>query len=188
MTPSARAWHSGLLAFSDDFRRAQPLATVSSSSPAQAAERAILAAHLTSWIEGDSAGLPDSHAIAFTTSDLGILLTAETLARHEPLRAALRSRLVAVREIEYRLWTKDHADPSHALHVNHWSWIKAPVPRQRWHEFRRHPLQEGEDYWLHRTGTTGPGAAESRQAHLWKWTGHHAVLLEPFVRERIDAL
>jgi len=95
---------------------------------------------------------------------------------------------VAVREIEYRMWTKDHPDPGHLLHVNHWSWIKAPVPMQRWAEFKRHPLREGEAYWLHRTGTSGPGDHASRHAHLWKWTGRQAVLLEAFIRERIDAL
>lgn len=188
MIPSAREWLAGLLAFVDDFRRARPLRLATTPPALQAAQRSILATHLTAWIEGDAGGLPESHAIALTTSDIGVIVADEVLGQRHPLADGIRPRLAAVREIEYRLWTKDHPDPEHLAHVNHWSWIKAPVPQQRWHEFHGHELREGEEFWLHRTGTSGPGTAESRQAHLWKWTGSHACLLEPFIRERVDAL
>jgi hypothetical protein len=188
MTPSAREWLSGLATFVDEFRRERPLPLASSPPAMQAAQRAILATHLTTWLEGEAGGLSDSHAIAFTTSEIGIGVADEVLSRNLPLVAAIRPRLAVIREIEYRLWTKDHPDLEHAVHVNHWSWIKAPVPVQRGREFHQHPLREGEALWLHRTGTSGPGVSESRHAHLWKWTGEHAVLLEPFIKERVDAL
>ena len=186
MNPSAAASLDGLREFATAYRADKPLAV--SAGPEADAQRAILAAHLATWIDGEAARLPSSHAIAITTSDLGIPVVNDVFASDEPLSASLRSRVVAVREIEYRLWTKDNPDPEHALHVNHWSWIKAPVPRQRWHEFNAFPLREGEAYWLHRTGTSGPGATAVRHAHLWKWTGSHAALLRPFIQERISAL
>lgn len=188
MIPSAREWLSGLVAFVGDVRRERPLQVAAAPAAMEAAQRSILATHLTTWIEGDAGGIPDSHAIALTTSDLGVAVADELLAKRHPLVATIRPRLVAVREIEYRQWTKACPDPGHAVHVNHWSWIKAPVPKQRWPEFRGHQLRAGEAFWLHRTGTSGPGTATSREAHLWKWTGTHAVLLEPFIQERVDAL
>jgi len=186
MSPSAAAWLAGLREFAGQFRRSKPLAELPVREAA--AQRTILAAHLSTWFDAEAPRLPQTHGIALTTSDTGLGVVADVLGRGEPWAEALRHRVAAVREIEYRLWTKDHPDPDHALHVNHWSWIKAPVPRQRWHEFRGFPLREGEDYWLHRTGTSGPGAEETRRAHLWKWTGAQAVLLESNVREGVDAL
>lgn len=188
MNPSARDWLDGLQQFADEFRLQKPLAKAAVRAAEATAQRAILAVHMATWIESGAIRIPATHAIAWTTSDLGIDVADELVARHESLAASIRPRLVAVREIEYRMWTKDHPDAGHLLHVNHWSWIKAPVPRQRWHEFRRHPLRDGESYWLHRTGSAGPGSEESRHAHLWKWTGSQAVLLEPFITERVDAL
>jgi hypothetical protein len=186
MDPTAARWLDGLRAFAAEYRTQRPV--VAASSPEQLGQRPILATHLSMWIDSEAAAIPATHAIALTTSDVGITVADDALARNEPLIASLRRRLLAVREIEYRLWTKDNSDADRALHVNHWSWIKAPVPPQRHHEFQAWPLQSGEAYWLHRTGTSGPGTAESRHAHLWKWTGSHAVLLKPFISERVQSL
>jgi hypothetical protein len=186
MDPTAARWLDGLRAFVAEYRAGRPI--VAATSPEQLGQKPILATHLSMWIDGEAASLPASHAIVLTTSDTGIAVADEALARNEPLIASLRPRLLAVREIEYRLWTKDNSDADRALHMNHWSWLKAPVPPQRYHEFQAWPLQPGEAYWLHRTGTSGPGTAESRHAHLWKWTGSHAVLLKPFITERVESL
>lgn len=188
MTPSARDWVVGLRAFAENYRQSKPLADTRSAGRLEAAQRAILAAHLRTWIDGASAELSPTHGIALTTSEIGIAVADEMCGAGDPVAESLRHRLATVREIEYRLWTKDHPDPDHLLHVNHWSWIKTPVPRQRWHEFREFALRDGEQYWLHRTGTAGPGPVTARYAHLWKWTGTQAVLLKPFVREGVDAL
>jgi hypothetical protein len=186
MDPTAARWLDGLRAFVAEYRAGRPV--VAATSPEQVGQRPILATHLATWIDGEAAALPATQAIVLTTSDVGITVADEALARDEPLTASLRPRILAVREIEYRLWTKDNSDPGRALHLNHWSWIKAPLPPQRHGEFRAWPLRPGEAYWLHRVGTSGPGTAESRHAHLWKWTGSHAVLLKPFIRERVESL
>ena len=184
MTPTAAHWLEGFREFVTAYRRDRPVRASGTSE--QHAERSILADHLVTWLDDGAARLPATHAIAITTSDIDI--AEDILASHPSLATSLRSRIVVVREIEYRLWTKDHPDCKREIHVNHWSWVKAPVPPQRHAEFRAWPLRPGEAYWLHRTGTSGPGAVESRSAHLWKWNGSHAVLLEPFIRERIEAL
>ena len=72
--------------------------------------------------------------------------------------------------------------------MNHWSWIKTEVPKQRWPAFSRHRLGPHESYWLHRTGTSGAGEADARACHLWKWNGATAVLLEPFIDEAVGRL
>lgn len=161
--------------------RAKPIGA--ELTPERLAQRSILAAHLSTWLDDEAARLPETHAIVLTTSDAGIEAAESVFSRGDPLAAHVSRRAIAVREIEYRLWTRDHPDPDRALHVNHWSWIKAPVPEQRHAEFRAWPLESGEAYWLHRIGTSGPGPAESRQATLWKWTGAQAVLLEPFIAD-----
>ena len=186
MDPIAARWLDGLREFVDRYRADRPV--VAATTPEHRGQRPILSTHLSTWIDGEAASLPASHAIVLTTSDLGIAVADEAFAGNEPLIASLRQRMLAVREIEYRLWIKDNSDPERAWHVNHWSWVKAPVPPQRHGEFQAWPLQPGEAYWLHRVGTSGPGIAESRHAHLWKWTGSHAVLLRPFIRERVESL
>lgn len=185
MLPSAARWLEGLREFVVRYRAERPV--LPATTPERVGQRSILATHLSTWIDGEAAALPATHAIAITTSDVGIVVVEECLSRREPLTESLRPRIVAVREIEYRLWTKDHPDAERMLHVSHWSWIKAPVPPQRHGEFHAWPLQPGEAYWLHRTGTSGPGPGECRHAHLWKWTGSHAVLLAPFIRD-VDPL
>jgi hypothetical protein len=188
MIPSARGWLEGLRQFAAEYRLRRPVAASPASAAELAAQRTILATHLAVWIESDALALPEHCGIALTTSGVGLAVAEDVLLRDEPLAASLRPRIAAVREIEYRMWTKDHPDPDHALHVNHWSWIKAPVPQRRWWEFQRHPLRAGEQYWLHRTGTSGPGGRETRSSHLWKWDGTRATLLEAFFPERVDAL
>jgi hypothetical protein len=186
MTPAAARWLDGLRDFVDRYRHGRPVPE--SFAPDELGQRSILATHLATWIDGEAAALPGTHAILWTTSDVGIVVAAEVFSRADPLIEGLRPRVVPIREVEYRLYTKDHPDPDRAIHINHWSWIKAPVPRQRHAEFRAWPLQPGEAYWLHRTGTTGPGSEECRHAHLWKWNGSHAAMLKPFIQERVEAL
>jgi hypothetical protein len=199
MHPVTHAWLEGLRETVAESRRtAAPEDTIDPA--AAAAERMILAAHLATWID-DTPGLlaarrawagrtPDADAeaaVVLTTSPRGVALAEEFLARGDPLTRDLRPRVCCATESEYRRWCMRHPDAGHLLHVNHWSWIKTSVPRQRDAEFARHPLHAGEHYWLHRTGTAGAGAADGRTAHLWKFTGRHAALLEAFVAERSAA-
>lgn len=192
MQPATRAWLEGLRA-----AVAEPRPPLQASGASAAAERMILAAHLATWIDAsphlsaarrafaaavDPEADPDA-AIVVTTSPVGIAVVEELLASDEPLARDLRRRVVCATEGGYRSWCMRHPDERHRLHINHWSWIKTRVPRQRDAEFARHPLAAGEVYWLHRTGTAGAGAADGRATHLWKFTGSLAVLLEPFVVE-----
>lgn len=186
MTPTAARWLEGLRDFVARYRAGRPV--LPGTTPAQLGQRPILATHLATWIDSAGVAIPSTHAIVLTTSDIGIVVAEEFLSRREPLIESVRLRILPVREIEYRLWTKDHPDPDRLLHVNHWSWIKAPVPHQRHAEFCAWPVQPGEDYWLHRTGTSGPGSSECRHGHLWKWNGSHATLLKPFIQERVESL
>lgn len=194
LSEDSRHWLAGLREAVATARRAAGSAGRPGSDPAQeAAERMILSAHLVTWLENELATLlgdrdgNDDPAIVITTSPVGIAAAEEILDRDEPLMQSLRDRVVSVTEREYRSWTKDHPDPDHRLHVNHWSWIKLRVPEARRHEFDAYPLSPGETHWLHRTGTTGCGR-ERRFCHLWKWNGTTAALVKPFFPETVRRL
>lgn len=200
MQQHTRDWLEGLRGFADDHRtrRAAQGSRRSADEPAaaaRAAERGILGSHLVSWLDGieswtaarrafaADAGSDTDPAIVLTTSPVGIEAAAELCAMAGTPAAVLRSRLVAVTELEYRLWCIRHPDESFRLHVNHWTWLKTDVPARRHAEFAAHPLADGECYWLHRTGTAGAGTADRRDCQLWKWTGRHAALLQASIRE-----
>ena len=194
LNEDSRHWLAGLRERVTTARRAAGPAGQSGISRSQeSAERTILSAHLVTWLENELPTLlgdraEDDHpAIVITTSPVGLAVVDETLLRDEPLMRSLRERVVAVTEREYRGWTKDHPDPGHRLHLNHWSWIKTRVPEARRHEFAAYPLSPGEQHWLHRTGTSGCGR-ERRSCHLWKWNGTSAALLKPFFPETIRRL
>jgi hypothetical protein len=193
MFPTTRTWLAGLRDFATEHRLRQPLAE-STGAAARAAERMILAANLATALAGwetvravRRAGEPEidpAPAVVITTSPGGIAVAAEQLATGSLPARSLGTQAVAVTELEYRLWCIRHPDDGHRLHVNLWNWIKTSVPPQRHAEFARHPLREGEAYWLHRAGIAGAGSADRRDCHLWKWNGRHASLLEAFVTER----
>lgn len=194
MTIDTRAWLEGLRAFAVEHRERKPLAEAVPISPAWIAERAILAADLTTRLatladlRADRAAAACGRAevdpaIVVTTSPVGIGVVADLLASPTHGLQPLAGGIAAVTELEYRLWCIRQPD-DYRLHVNLWSWVKKSVPEQRWPEFARHPLGPGEVYWLHRTGAAGAGAADARHCHLWKWNGRHAALLQAFVREQ----
>lgn len=196
MTPATRGWLEGLRDSAMAARRGVPVPQAGDPA-AMAAERLILAAHAAIWLDtapdlldcrrawarAAGPGADPEAALVITTSPAGIAVTDEILGRDHPIAREVRPRAVCVTESEYRRWCMRHPDEHHARHVNHWSWIKTRVPRQREAEFARHPLGPGACYWLHRTGTSGAGAADGRSAHLWKFDGRHATLLEAFVVE-----
>lgn len=197
MHPATHDWLDGLRAAAEARRSARP--PVASDDPAAlAAERMIHAADLSAWIDATpgllearrtfalaAGGATDADAaLVITTSPAGVAVAEEILGRDDPLARAVRPRAACVTEQEYRAWCMRHPDHEHRLHVVHWSWVKARVPPQRDAEFARHPLRDGERYWLHRTGTEGTGGADRWATHLWKFDGRHAALLEAFVRER----
>ena len=203
MNQATREWLAGLRQRVAASRRgpgpAGPAGNALPSAAAVAAERMILGAHLSLWIDNDllplleerrASSVPEadaSPAIVITTSPLGIDVLDDALMRDEPLVASLREQLVAVTEREYRDWTKANPDPDHLLHLNHWSWVKTSVPAARHGEFAAYPLAAGESFWLHRTGTTGCGL-ERRFCHLWKWNGSSPSLVRPFIAERVRRL
>ena len=200
MRPHTRTWIDGLRDSVTARRLQKPLAPPNDPGLA-AAERMILATQLATWITGweaveegrrawigsaptDSA--PDSDvdpAVVITTSPVGIAVADDLVVSGNPAAQALAGRLVAVTELEYRLWCIRHPDTTHAWHLNLWNWIKTAVPEQRHREFIDHPLAAGECYWLHRAGLTGAGPANRRDCHLWKWNGRHASLLKAFITE-----
>ena len=79
-------------------------------------------------------------------------------------------------------------DDDYRLHIAHWSWMKTRVPPQWWPKLTQWPINAGESYWLHRTGTAGAGR-ERRSSHLWKWNGTIAAILRRrrAVREKVEA-
>jgi hypothetical protein len=196
MLPHTRTWLDGLRTFATGHRLRKPLPDAAPSA-VQAAERMILAAHLATMLAGweqacaarrsgrvgGPEGDPDP-ALVITTSPTGIAVVDEQVAAGSLPARSLATRAVGVTELEYRLWCIRQPDDGYRVHVNVWSWIKASVPPQRHAEFARHPLREGEAYWLHRAGIAGAGAADRRDCHLWKWNGRHASLVEAFVTER----
>jgi hypothetical protein len=202
MHGETRDWLEGLRGFAGDHRagretRVDTGMAAESAAAARAAERGILATHLVSWFDGIGTWTAARRAFApradadpavvLTTSPVGIEAAAELCAMAGTPASSLRSQVVAVTELEYRLWCIRHPDETFRLHVNHWNWLKTDVPPQRHAEFAAHPLGAGECYWLHRSGTAGTGEADRRDCHLWKWNGRHAALLQTFVRERPGA-
>ena len=166
-----------------------------------AAERALLAAHLVAWFDTELPGLlaeraanataerraagveiDPEPAIVITTTAAGCAAAAELLDREDPLTRQLRDRFACVTELEYRQWCMRHPDDDYRLHFAHWSWMKTRVPPQWWPKLAQWPINAGESYWLHRTGTAGAGR-ERRSSHLWKWNGTIAAILKPFVDE-----
>ncbi len=191
-------WLNGLRDFVSVQQAERPRDEEQRPASEQAAERMILAAQLSTWLTGIDDILSARHmwldarhsdgdphpAIVITTSRVGVALAEElTTAGSVPARRVARD-LVAVSEREYRLWCIAHPDDHSHRHVTMWNWIKSKVPQQRHAEFAHHRLRDGECYWLHRAGIAGAGSADRRDSHLWKWNGHHAALLEPFVVER----
>lgn len=197
MTTDPRNWLDGLRAFAATHREQKPVAAIDASHPAHSAERAILAADLTTRLAtlGDLFAARATAAratgqcvvvrpaVVVTTSPVGIAVVADLLTSPTRPLQPLAAVTTAVTELEYRLWCIRHPDDGSRLHLNLWSWVKTSVPERRWHEFARHPLGPGEAYWLHRTGVSGAGSADARHCHLWKWNGRHAALLQAFVRE-----
>ncbi len=194
MTPEAADWLEGLQAVA----AARTQTGDTAATPAAfAAERALLASHLVVWLDTElaplleeraaeaAAGGPDidpEPAIVLTTTAAGLAAAADLLGRDDPLMRAWRPRFACVTELEYRRFCMRHPDDDHRLHIAHWSWMKTRVPPQWWPRFSRWPINAGESYWLHRTGTAGAGE-ERRSSHLWKWNGATAAILRPFVDE-----
>lgn len=200
MTPESRDWLAGLRDFVAEDRSRRPLAAPGRSAPELAAERSIIGSHLATRL-ADLAPVfasrrdwcrttrfrpsaDEDPCLVITTSVAGMAAVDGLLESGNPVFVALAARMLAVTELEYRLWCIAHPDAGHRCHVNLWSWVKTSVPERRRPEFSRHPLAAGESYWLHRTGLSGAGEADRRDCHLWKWNGRHAALLEAFVRER----
>ncbi|MFM7108489.1 MAG: hypothetical protein ACKOZU_07815 [Planctomycetaceae bacterium] len=197
MHSATHDWLDGLRSATEALRAVGPPAA-SDDPAALAAERMIHAADLAAWLDATPALLEARRAFAastghaadadpaivITTSPAGVAVAEEILRRCDPLARDVLPRAACVNEREYRAWCMRHPDHDHRLHVIHWSWLKTRVPPQRDAEFARHPLRDGERYWLHRTGTEGAGAADLWATHLWKFDGRHASLLEAFVRER----
>jgi hypothetical protein len=193
-------WLDGLRTFVAAGRETKPLADVTRPTPSLHAERMLVATHLATRLAEHEAilaarrdwlstaaitdGDPDP-AVVLTTTSVGIAATADWLADDGPHQRAVAARLVAVTELEYRLWCVRRPDEEHRRHVNLWNWVKTRVPRQRWPEFADYPLAVGETYWLHRTGASGAGAADARRCGLWRFDGRHASLLAADVVERL---
>ena len=186
MNDTATQWLTGLRTFVAEYRRTHPLLISVSTEENQ--KEVILRAHWKRWMRETAISLSSSQVVAFTSSDRGIQMIESEVATMLPSEEDRFGNLIPLREIEYRLWTKQRPDPCFEIHVNHWSWIKAPVPKQRWREFARWPIKEAHQYWLHRTGTSGPGDTATRCAHLYEWSGIKAVLLQNDVSEQVQQL
>jgi len=195
MHRETRDWLDGLVASTASAGRESP--AVAGESAGDAAERAIHAGHLAAWLDridglladrrrfaaADSSRDPEP-AIVLTTTAIGMRVVADLFGRPDPAIEPLARRIACVTEAEYRRHAMRRPDRGFRHHLNHWTWVKTRVPPQRWPEFARHPLGEGEAYWLHRTGTAGAGAADARGCDLWRFDGRVATLLEAGIAER----
>ncbi|MFM7137382.1 MAG: hypothetical protein ACKO1M_10000, partial [Planctomycetota bacterium] len=151
MLATTRSWFEGLREFAAEQRARKPLVETACAAE-RAAERMILAAHLSTTLAGweailagrgsaaSGAGCDASPALVLTTSPVGIGLAAEQLATGSLPARSLSDCAVAVTELEYRLWCIRHPDDVYARHVTIWNWIKTRVPLQRRGDFARHPL------------------------------------------------
>jgi hypothetical protein len=204
MTPETKDWLEGLRAHATAAR----LGGHQDGQPAAAfaAERGLLAASLVAWFDtelpgllaeraaeaaaggrGNGSPIDAEPAIVVTTTAAGCAAVADLLDRDDPIMRQVRERCVCVTELEYRRFCMQHPDDDYRLHIAHWSWMKTRVPPQWWPKLARWPLNAGESYWLHRTGTAGAGR-ERRASHLWKWNGATAAILKPFVAESVPGV
>ena len=199
MTPAARDWLNGLRRFSEEHRATQaplvaavPSETGSKRSPpahgdsaaAIGAQGAIIANKCAAWglstLLDLAAARPDA-VIAVTTSAPGLEAIARMVAS---LPEPIIGRVAIATEMEYRFWCMRAPDEAHRLHMMLWSWIKAPLPRQRRGDYPRHPIADTASYWLLRYGHEGHGAPW-RSADLYSWDGAVAALLATGIAERI---
>ena len=193
MTPESRDWLEGLQKFAEEHRAARPPRAVPMASADLDARRHLLGSHLRRWLATDLPRLQavldrrasGSPAIVWAACAAGVAAAREVVAECDH---PLAGQMACVREVEYRLWCIRRPDEAYLLHVNPWSWIKAPVPHARWAEFRQYPLQSGECYWLHRYGLAGEPTLESRGCDLWKWDGRRAVPLAEGIVERVPGI
>lgn len=187
MKPAARDWLAGLDAFSEVHRAPRPERRVPVPSEIAASVAAILRGHL------EGKGLDDvttalarnpDVAVVLTTTPEGFSAADDLAARLPPSDAA---RFVAVTESVYRAWCMRSADEGLHLHVNVWSWVKAPLPDRRRGEFSAWPVAPGTAYWLHRHGTRD-SRGEVRAADLWAFDGTRATPLARGIAERAKRL
>ena len=118
-----------------------------------------------------------------TVSAPGLDAVGALIAR---LPESMRERVAIATELEYRFWCMRSPDQSHRLHVTLWTWLKAPLPRQRRSEYARHPIPATASYWLLRYGFAEHGD-EWRSADLYAWDDCVATLLERGVSERFHS-
>jgi len=191
----AADWLAGLRAFAMR-QRQQPARSWQRPSPPaveQAAEAELIAAHLRGWLS-ELPQLLSRHgrtaarqpAIAITTSVAGLAAVARLAA--DSALADVLAGCCAVTESEYRFWCKAQPDAEHALHINHWAWIKTRVPAARAAEFAAHPLPAGSRYWLFRHGIAGLGAGDHHSCRLYAWDGSATRLLAESFREGVQGL
>lgn len=191
---SAADWLAGLRGFAAR-QRLQPSRSQRPIPPAveQKAEAELIAAHLRAWLmrlpqllERYSRTGARQPAIAITTSAAGIA-AVERLAA-EPQLASILAGCCAVTESEYRFWCKEQPDPTYALHLNHWAWVKTRVPAARAAEFAGYPLPAGSHHWLFRHGLAGLGAGDHHSCRLYAWDGTATSLLAESFREGVQGL
>lgn len=183
MTPAARDWLAGLKDFSEVHRAPRPERRV----PVPSGIAAILTDHLVGPGATDVASAlssPRALPVVLTTTPEGFGAAARLASR---LPAADAARFLAVTEVVYRGWCIRSPDEAFRLHVNLWSWVKAPVPERRRDEFSAWPIAPGEVYWLHRHGRRD-AEGEVRRADLWAWDGSLARPLATNVAERARRL
>lgn len=187
MTPAARDWLAGLKEFSEVHRAPRPARRVPVPSGIAAALAAILRDHLEGQGGADILSALSRHphvAVVLTTTPEGFTAAGRFASR---LASADTARFAVATEAEYRGWCMRSPDEDRRLHVNVWSWVKAPVPQTRHGEFAAWPIAAGSAYWLHRHGH-GDASGEVRRADLWAWDGMLARPLATGVDERARRL
>lgn len=190
LPPASAAWLAGLRAFVAQQRNQPSRSQRPPPPPAElAAEADLIAAHLRDWLTK----LPQllarhdrRPAIAITTSPAG-LAAIDRLAA-DPAFMSLLAGCCGVTESEYRFWCKEQPDPDHAVHANHWAWMKTQVPAARAAEFAAYPLPAGSRHWLFRHGLAGLGLADHHSCRLYAWNGRTATLLAEQFREGVKGL
>ncbi|MFM8284685.1 MAG: hypothetical protein ACKOCW_14145 [Planctomycetaceae bacterium] len=145
---------------------------------------AILADHLTRWFADTwpliraerrvlaVGGSLDPDPVAVVMTNPWGLGATRAIVEARPARDA-----VAVTELEFRYWSRQHPDEAHRHHVNHWSWVKRGLPPQRQAEFAWLGAANDAVLWLHRSGTAGAGRCDGLRCAVYSWDGHVGHLL-----------
>jgi len=192
MNPQTEKWSQGLREFIASRRSKIPLRPRSELNDYEEWQCRIIGGSLISWLRehgpnfireravlSDWEGWDKNPIVVFSSDEPGLV------AANEILRGDSSAVLWLYRD-ELKDWYALQADDKYVHHVHTWSCFatldEAMLSKAR----KKHPISNGESYWLHDEGTIcGPNFGRGG-SHLWKWNGEKPELLEEVIDQWVS--